>query len=446
MRVQVILNQRRNNRMLASFLMGGLLSAQCLVAPPAFAERVEPQLELAPFSTEADPAAEERFTPVFELEGFPEISTTVSPATETGDTRPNTPAVTVSNGDGDVPTLRANVEIEKEFVPDITFGENHTVEKGQKLILSIMDMVATGYSQHGDEFHARLRQAVTTEEGDILIPKGTIFKGHIESTEEPGKSLSRNGKITLAFDYILMPDGRKVPLDTEYTKGDNALLAFGRAVGGGIGGTISGALRGALVGLSFGGLGAAAATNGATVIGGSGLGALAGLGNGISRSGDHILLNEGDQIKVALEKPLTLPTIHRPPDTVNEIHAEGLNVSLTDYQLTRDPFKVEHQIELKVKVDNQTSYQFGSFDLVLMDEYNNVFAISPFGRGNMMFRIGPKSEKEQMLSFSVKSPDLRHYLVFYKPYTREVLAKISLTEALKQLSHQEAGDRKRRHS
>ncbi|HEU5116980.1 MAG TPA: hypothetical protein VFT74_09925, partial [Isosphaeraceae bacterium] len=54
-----------------------------------------------------------------------------------------------------------------------------------------------------------------------------------------------------------------------------------------------------------------------------------------------------------------------------------------------------------------------------------------------IFQISPKTRFSGEATFSVKSPELRHYLVLYKPYTREVLAKVSLSEALKQLSHKE---------
>jgi hypothetical protein len=148
-----------------------------------------------------------------------------------------------------------------------------------------------------------------------------------------------------------------------------------------------------------------------------------------------VLLNEGDDIQVALQEPLALPEIVLPPDTQNEIQAAGLNITLLDYRLGRDPFKVENQITLTLDIQNQTSHTFGSFDIGLVDEYGNAYSTSPFGANSMLvFRLEAQSQIKGQLSFSVKSPAVRHYLVFYKPYTREILAKISLTEALKHLS------------
>jgi hypothetical protein len=387
-------------------------------ALPAFsmAERVSPILDLVPTAEPVEEMIRVEDLDPLPPDGFNQMNIAIPDPTE-GTT-----------------TLKGTVNVDKEFVPDVEFGDGHTIVKGQKLLLVLMDMMATGYSQTGDTFDARVKEAVE-QDGKVLIPKGALVRGHIVDIAEAGKAFTKRGKILLGFDYILMPDGRKVPFKSNYTKGDSALKAVGRSVGNGIGGTIGGAILGVIEGLKFGGIATAVSSHGATVIAGGGLGAVAGLGQGLSQRGQNVLLNEGDQIKVALSEPLTLPAMDLPPDTQNEIHASGLNVAITGYTLGRDPFKVENQISLKLKIDNQTAFTFGSFDLAMMDEYNNTFSLSPFtNEGMFVFQIDPKSQFAGEAVFSVKSPDSRHYLVFYKPYTREVIAKISLTEALKNLS------------
>lgn len=435
MRVATISTLRFAKQGLTGLLSGVILSCG-LFFQPAFAERYAPELELLSPS-EAMVLEEPVITPLEDLmqpEDAPYDMQVqiVSPAQR--------PQVSSLVGSAQVPVLKGGVEVEKEFVPDVEFEGSHTLQKGESLILIIMDMVASGWSWQGDEFNARLKEAVERD-GKVLIPRGALVKGHIVETHDPGSSFGKRGKIVLDFDYILMPDGRKVPFSSEYTKGDNALKAMGRAVGNGIGGTITGAIRGVLVGLRFGGLQGAAATNGATLIAGSGLGAVGGLAEGIARNGEHVLLNEGDEIKVVLQEPLTLPGMILPPDHENEIQAPGLDVAITGYNLGRDPFKVENQITLSLAISNQTSYRFGSFDMALMDEYNNVFAISPFGAKSDMFMLSiPENSRfTGSVSFSVKTPDVRHYLIFYKPYTRDVIAKVSLTEALKKLSVKKGG-------
>lgn len=364
-----------------------------------------------------------------ELEGFTPVEALESPQTEHRTAAISDDLLPAPGG----PVLRGRAEAEKTLSGDVLTDDVRTIPSGKILTMVMMDMVATGFNQAGDSFHARLKEPVTDGE-QILVPKGTLVKGHLLATENPGRALAQSGKMTLVFDYILMPDGRRIALKSAYEKGDTALKAMGRAVGAGVGGTLAGAVRGVLVGLKVGGLGLASATNGATLIGGGGLGALAGLGGGLSRSGDHVLLNEGDEIKVALQETLQLPVLQLAEEASQEIHLPGLGVQVLDYTLSRDPFKVERQLNLKLSIDNQTPLTFGSFDVALVDEYNHTFAVSPFGNDSLLvFRIEPNRTTTGTLSFSVVSPELRHYLVFYKPYTRDVIAKISLSEALKSL-------------
>lgn len=340
--------------------------------------------------------------------------------------------------DDDAPTIKGQVN-EENFVPDVTYDQGHELPKGERLTLVMMDNLISGFNEAGDEFDARMKTAVM--HGDkILIPRGALVHGHLSRVEEPGKALSKRARIVLGFDYILMPDGRKVMFKSAYTKGDNGLAAFGRAIGNGLGGTIAGAVQGVLLGLQSGGIAGAMLSHGATLAVGGGLGSIAGLGEGLSRSGSEVTLHEGDTIQVALTEPLQLPGMTLAPDIVNEIHLPGLGVNVTHYRLERDPFKIANQIALQLRIDNQTDYRFGSLDMVLMDEYQNVFPISPFGGKDMFaMQMQPHSVTEGEAVFNVKSPELRHYLVFYKPYTREVVSKISLTEVLKKLANNKNG-------
>ncbi len=443
-----------------ALVLSSLITLHTGLPMAAFAERFSPEIELTSPSERIE--TEEVFTPMAEIgqDTVPEAAPTmllVAPAGQTDDVGFNrnhsaTAAISTiqapvhATAQSDGPTIKGSVNVEKEFVPDVVFDDVHTVAKGERLTLVMMDLLASGYSMEGDEFNARVKVPVERD-GKVLIPKGALVKGHLAGSNDPGEAFSKRAKIVLVFDYILMPDGRKVPFKSEFMKGDSGLKAVGRAVGGSIGSTISGAIRGVLVGLRFGGMKGAAMTNGATLIGGGGLGAIAGLGRGLSQRGSHVLLNEGDEIQVALQEPLQLPTMNIQPDTQNEILAQGLNVKVADYTLGRDPFRVEKLITLKLVIDNQTDYRFGSFDMALVDEYNDVFSVSPFGENtDFVMQVEPKRQTTTQLAFSVKNPDSRHYLVFYKPYTRDVVAKISLAEALKALTNTGAKGKSRRSS
>jgi len=332
------------------------------------------------------------------------------------------------------PVLKGNVSVDKNFTPDVVFDDMHTLGKGEILILTMLDMVSSGYSSTGEEFEASVKVPVM-QDGKVLIPEGTMVKGHVIAVEDAGPHLAKRGRIVLGFDYLLMTDGRRLPFKSDFAEGDSGAQQIKRTIANGIGGTVKGAVQGVMVGLQYGGLLGAVLTHGVTVAAGGGLGALNGLGTGLNGSGSEVLINEGDVIKVALQEPLSLPEVVIAPDKTNELQAPGLNVQIADYKLGCDPFKVENMIHLTLKIDNQTDYQFGSFDMALIDEYNDVFQLSPFSQDDLyMFQIKPHSKLTGSVSFNVKAPGLRHYLVFYKPYTRDIIAKISLKEALKSLS------------
>lgn len=57
--------------------------------------------------------------------------------------------------------------------------------------------------------------------GQMALPKGTLFDGHITSIRRPGW-LRRNGKIAFRFDHVTLPDGQAVPVSAIITHLDNS--------------------------------------------------------------------------------------------------------------------------------------------------------------------------------------------------------------------------------
>jgi hypothetical protein len=71
-------------------------------------------------------------------------------------------------------------------------------------------------------------------DGLVVIPRGTQVHGVLSSVEGP-KRAGRNGYINARFDYLITPDGRKVPIEgnstTRDSKGKAAAKVVGRAAG-----------------------------------------------------------------------------------------------------------------------------------------------------------------------------------------------------------------------
>ena len=52
--------------------------------------------------------------------------------------------------------------------------------------------------------------------GQMALPKGTLFDGHITSVHRPGW-MRHNGEIGFRFDYVTLPDGHEIPVSAIIT-------------------------------------------------------------------------------------------------------------------------------------------------------------------------------------------------------------------------------------
>ena len=100
-------------------------------------------------------------------------------------------------------------------------------------------------------------------------------------------------------------------------------------------------------------------------------------------------------------------------------------------RIDRHPFGEMTEITLTLDILNQTENTFSTFEIGLEDELGNVFFPSPLGdTGMWSSKIKPSSRLNSNITFSVDNVKSRHKLVFFKPYSREPLAKFALTDAM----------------
>jgi hypothetical protein len=136
-------------------------------------------------------------------------------------------------------------------------------------------------------------------------------------------------------------------------------------------------------------------------------------------------------MQVKLSEPLKLPTMTMPDETADDFSIPGLKVKVAGMRIDRHPFGEMTEIKLTLDVLNQTENTFSTFDIGLEDELGNLFFRSPPGdRGMWSSEIKPSSHLNINITFSVYNSKIRHKLVFFKPYSREPLAKIALTDAM----------------
>ncbi|MBK9205489.1 MAG: hypothetical protein IPL73_24315 [Candidatus Obscuribacter sp.] len=215
------------------------------------------------------------------------------------------------------------------------------------------------------------------------------------------KRAGRNGYINARFDYLITPDGRKVPIEGNSTTRDSKGKAAAKVVGRAAGYTAVGGVVGTVIVLQIGGLAAAAASHGTALAGGAAIGGAAGLTIAMLKKGKSVLLPPGAEMHVKLSEPLKLPTMTMPAETAEDFSIPGLEVKVSGLRIDRHSVG-EMNIALTLDIVNQTEYTFSTFEVGLEDEEGKVFFPSPLGDTDIWSsKIKPGSHLKSNITFSV---------------------------------------------
>jgi hypothetical protein len=332
---------------------------------------------------------------------------------------------------GESPVLRSTIiqtECNRPQSPTVNTGDVRVVAPGTALDLYLSTEIASGESVEGDEFFAKISKDVLVD-GRVVIPRGTQLHGVLSTLEGP-KRAGRNGYINTRFDYLITPDGREVPIEGNSTTRDSKGKAAAKVVGRAAGYTAVGGVVGTLMVLQYGGLAAAAASHGTALAGGAAIGGAAGLTIAMLMKGKSVMLQPGAEMQVKLSEPLKLPTMTMPDETAEDYSLPGLKVKVAGMRIGRHPSGGTTEITLTLDILNQTENTFSTFEIGLEDELGNVFFPFPSDTGMLSSKIKPSSHFNSNITFSVDNGKSRHKLVFFKPYSREPLAKFALTDAM----------------
>lgn len=338
-------------------------------------------------------------------------------------------ADTPTEGD-ESPVLHSTiVQTDRPQSPTVNTGDVRVVAPGTELDLVLKTEIEAGETVEGDEFFGKIIKDVLVD-GRVVIPRGTVVHGVLSTLEGP-KRAGRNGYINTRFDYLITPDGREVPIEGNSTTRDSKGKAAAKVVGRAAGYTAVGGVVGTVMALQYGGLAAAAASHGAVLAGGAAIGGAAGLTIAMLMKGKSVMLQPGAEMRVKLSEPLKLPTMIMPDETAEDYSIPGLEVKVAGMRIDRHPFGGMTDITLTLDILNQTENTFSTFDIGLEDELGNLFFPSPLGdTGIRSSKIKPSSHLNSNITFSVYNSKIRHKLVFFKPYSREPLAKLALTDAM----------------
>ncbi len=342
---------------------------------------------------------------------------------------------------GNIPIVQATEPLQGSVVEndnyqkpqdDIFTGKIESLDRHDVINMTVSQVLDSSISVEGDEFFAEVTSDVYGDKG-VIIPKGTVAHGRLDNTTEPGR-LGREGSLTLSFDYLVTPDGREIPIEGKMTTKLHPIAAGAKIAAQDVGCTVAGGAVGGLVALNWLGLEAAIASQGYTLAGGAALGGVAGLGIALIRKGNHVLIAPGDEIKVKINTKVDLPVYKEEALKQEEVHYDGLTININNIKHEKDPFGEVNTITLTVLISNMSDKTLSGFDMVLVNDYNAKFSPSIFGDTKLMFKqIKPGDKLIANVSFSVDNINRKFWLTFYDRKTSEVITKISLDNAYRNM-------------
>lgn len=346
----------------------------------------------------------------------------------------DTMPVMMDNGQRYIFNGGVEINDKEKLNPEIFTGETTTVKKGEKLKMSVSSILNTSYAEEYDEFFAQITNDIATEKG-VIIPAGSYAHGSIEDLAK-AKKLGRDGFVSLNFDYIMTPDGRKIPIEASMTTKANPVTATAKHVAKDTGYMLGGGAVGGWMALNMLGLPAAIVTHGGTAAAGAGIGAVAGLGIALSQKGKEVLLTPLDEIKVKINSSLELPIMRPEAFTEEEINCDGLEIKIYGIKIEKDPFGQPNIVTLSLLIDNQTKRSFSVFDMALLSDVKDIYYPSPFTNTDFWFgRINPSDRTSTKLSFAVNNPKRKYWLVIYDTASRKPFIKISLDNAKRYINN-----------
>lgn len=323
-------------------------------------------------------------------------------------------------------------DVYKQIEDELFTGKVETLNRKEVINMTVSQVLDSSLSIEGDEFFAEVTDDVYGDKG-VIIPKGTLAHGRLTNTTEPGR-LGKEATMDLAFDYLVTPDGREIPIEGQMSTKLHPVAAGAKIVAQDVGYTLAGGAVGGLLALNWLGLEAAIASQGYTLAGGAALGGVAGLGIALIRKGNHVLIAPGDEIKVRINTQMDLPVYKEDALKQEEVLYDGLTININNVKHEKDPFGEVNTITLTVLISNMSDKTLSGFDMALVNDYNAKFSPSIFGDTKLMFRqIKPGDKVVSNVSFAVDNINRKFWLTFYDRKNSQVISKISVDNAYRTL-------------
>lgn len=318
-------------------------------------------------------------------------------------------------------------------------GSFDTLSKNEVLKMIVSRVLDTNSVQENDEFFAEITNDIKSHAG-ILIPSGTFAHGKIVRVCE-AKKFGRDAALDLAFDYLITPEGRIIPIKGKMTTRVHPAASASRIFITDTAYTIAGGLTGGLLSLNLLGMNSAIASQGGTVATGATLGGICGLGMALCCKGRDILISPGDEIRVKINADSSLPVYKKTAPLQYEMKQKGLDIKINNITYKKDPFGEVDTIVLALSISNMTKITFSIFDVALVTDSNKAFYPALFGDDKLSFsKISPGDKITAEIPFAVENVKNQLWLTFYDRKNQDEVAKISLNNAYRQIPEKSQKD------
>ncbi len=326
--------------------------------------------------------------------------------------------------------LKGSVTEDSSFEDKKMFtGEVDKLDSKDTVKMTVSNVINGSFNEAGDEFFAEITEDVGGKKG-VIIPKGTIVHGAILTIQDP-KKLNRDGYIVTAFDYLVTPDGRQIPIQGSLSTKENLAIGTAKNVAQHAGVTLVTGAIGGLMSINILGLEAAIASHGMTAAGGAAIGGAIGLVSMLNKKGNTVNLKPGDEFEIKILGEIDLPVFSDEAFKEDDLYIDGLDVDIYSAKYAKDPFGEDDFITLNLKISNNSDIDFYPFDIALMDDIKKIYYPSPFSDNDIWFRTVKSGEKViGKISFSVNSKKNKHWLVFMDRGTKKPIAKYSIESLL----------------
>ena len=202
--------------------------------------------------------------------------------------------------------LKQNKEVSKKSPTDIVVKSPtlNTIIEYNVLEISYAENFTTKTAKVGDRVGFLIEGGLETTEGSRILPDGSQIEAEVISVTKP-QSFNRSGKVVLCFDTVILPDGRRIPLNAKvYSKKQYLSRGKLNALGKGLGTTLG---AGAIATGAGCGIGAAAS---AVIVGGFAIGLPVGIAvgalAGLCTPGLHYKAKPGDKLLIQLTDNLDI--------------------------------------------------------------------------------------------------------------------------------------------